>query len=234
LKRVTSGGVTEEQARTDICHAVADGKIRIRVLVDKAAPDVGGKTLQGGNVQVPPRLAPADFDWIKSRPVEAWNTGPNSRIPTERYFALWTWERRCIQLIELSTADVVEILGGQGASAPGQAPAHVERRPAFGPGNSPQQDARSAHAERPATSAADIVEPKRSRRGPAPNTVDRYGETDRALFAELDNIRRESGKSLTAAALQLAEAKRVNGAGTAKSRATRLVRRYNAEGGSKN
>ena len=40
---------------------------------------------------------------------------------------------------------------------------------------------------------------------------------------------REEGKSLYAAALKLAEANRVKGAGTAISRAKRIVKRFNAK-----
>jgi hypothetical protein len=123
LKRVVASGVarsqdkTEAQAKTEICQAIADRKIGIRVLMQKAALDVGGKILVGGNVEVPPRLDPVDFDWDKSRPFKPWNTGPDDGIPAERYFATWPWKPRSIEWIELSTADVVEILCGGGAAA---------------------------------------------------------------------------------------------------------------------
>jgi hypothetical protein len=71
------------------------------------------------------------------------------------------------------------------------------------------------------------------RRGPAKGSIDRYGEADRALFPELERIRREKHFSLSAAAQKLAEGeiegKGVLGSGTPLSRAKRLVRRYNAD-----
>jgi hypothetical protein len=92
LRRVQAAGVAEDDAKIDLCRAIGDGKIHIRALMAKTAPDVGGKTLLHGNVDVPPRLNPADFDWVKSRPLARWNTGSgNFRLgsaekgsPTER------------------------------------------------------------------------------------------------------------------------------------------------------
>jgi hypothetical protein len=73
----------------------------------------------------------------------------------------------------------------------------------------------------PAVAAA----PKR-RKGPEPGSVDRYGDSDEALFPEIDRIRRESRKSVHAATLELAFAGRIKGTGTEVSRAKRLASRY--------
>jgi hypothetical protein len=62
------------------------------------------------------------------------------------------------------------------------------------------------------------------RRGPKPGTVDRFGESDQALFPEMERIMREDHKSVHAAALELAS--RIEGAGTEASRAKRLASRY--------
>jgi hypothetical protein len=83
--------------------------------------------------------------------------------------------------------------------------------------------------------AAELPSAKR-RRGPARGSIDRYGETDRALFPELKRIMKADRVSLTAAALKLAEStidgkKGVPGEGTALSRAKRLVARYNSDQG---
>ena len=73
------------------------------------------------------------------------------------------------------------------------------------------------------------IKARRGRRGPAPGAVDRYRDADRALFPEIRRIMRREGKSLYAAALKLAEMDKVKGAGTATSRAKRIVKRFNAE-----
>lgn len=67
--------------------------------------------------------------------------------------------------------------------------------------------------------------PKR-RKGPEPGSVDRFGESDRALFPELERIMRERHISVHAAALELASGGKIKGAGSEASRAKRLASRY--------
>jgi hypothetical protein len=56
--------------------------------------------------------------------------------------------------------------------------------------------------------------------------VDRFGQSDEALFPEIDRITRESRKSVHAATLELALKGRIEGIGTDASRAKRLANRY--------
>jgi hypothetical protein len=102
LKRVMATGVSEDEAKTDLCGAVADGKIALRVRIATS-----GQLFTGGNVSVPPQLTPGDLDWAQSRPLGPWPIGPRRG---EHYSWIRGWENRPIDLIELSTADVVEIL----------------------------------------------------------------------------------------------------------------------------
>jgi hypothetical protein len=125
LKRVMDGGSAEQQARFDICNAIADRKIAVRVLVASSARDVAEWTLMGQNLRVPERLAPDDFDWDQSRPLKPWPTGP---APAEHYEALWRWVPRPIELLELSTGDVIHIFN-LGAPA---APTSIEDRERVG------------------------------------------------------------------------------------------------------
>jgi hypothetical protein len=113
LKRVFATGSKEQEAKADICNAVADKRIAVRILVDESDRDVGGKTLLAPHVGVPPRLNPEDFDWVRSRPLTPWETGPTSVL--EGYFPTWSWKPRNIALIELSTADVASVLCGGAA-----------------------------------------------------------------------------------------------------------------------
>lgn len=84
----------------------------------------------------------------------------------------------------------------------------------------------------PATQQRDKTEvrPQSRRRGPAPGTVSRYGEKDGALFSEIDRLMRDSHLSVHGAALELARAGKIAGAGTMDSRAKRLSERYRGEG----
>jgi hypothetical protein len=107
LTRVMASGVNEQQAKADICNAVADRKIVARVVIDKSHLLDGGRTFSGGNVGIPPRLNATDFDWAQSRPFKQWSIGP---VPPQHYTWIGGWQDRPISLIELSTADVRAVL----------------------------------------------------------------------------------------------------------------------------
>jgi hypothetical protein len=109
LTRVRAFGGIEHQAKVDICNAVSDRKIAIRVVIDDSHRLDGGKTYLGGNVGVPPRLNPADFNWARSRPLNPWSIGP---MLGQHYSWPNGWEDRPISLIELSTADVINVFSG--------------------------------------------------------------------------------------------------------------------------
>ena len=112
LKRVLAAtSVKEDQAKRDICNAVADKKIAVRVRVAISDLSFGGRTFNRGNVGVPPHLNPDDFDWLQSRPLKLFSIGPE---PGQHYSWISGWEHRVIDLIELSTVDVANILCGAG------------------------------------------------------------------------------------------------------------------------
>jgi hypothetical protein len=105
-------GASKDQAQTDLCRAMADRKIHVRVRI---APNhyERGRVFSDGNVGVPPHLNPHDFDWVQSRPLAQWSIGP---MPGQQYSWLAGWQNRPLDLIELSTSDVTKILC-EGASA---------------------------------------------------------------------------------------------------------------------
>jgi hypothetical protein len=111
LIRVMASGVNEQQAKADICNAVADRQIVARVVIDKSHLLDGGRTFSGGNVGIPPRLNATDFDWAQSRPLKPWSIGP---MHGQHYTWLGGWQDRPISLIELSTADVRDVLCNAG------------------------------------------------------------------------------------------------------------------------
>jgi hypothetical protein len=104
-------GVIEDEAKIDLCRAVADGNIRVRLKVDASASHIGGRVLFGDNIGVPSHLTPGDFDWVKSRPRNPWQVGPNR---SQHYTMVWwSWQPQPIELIELATADVQDIFGSR-------------------------------------------------------------------------------------------------------------------------
>jgi hypothetical protein len=66
------------------------------------------------------------------------------------------------------------------------------------------------------------------RRGPFPGAAEKYGDSDRALFPDLERMMLE-GKSLRAATIALVSANRVPGRGSARGRAERLAARFRKE-----
>jgi hypothetical protein len=114
LKRVVATGLSEAEAKTDLCHAVGDRKIGVRVRIAPNASTKRGAFFTGRNVGVPPRLVPNDFDWVHSRPLAKWQIGP---MPGQHYSWIGGWQNEPLDLIELSAADVAEILCRVGDSA---------------------------------------------------------------------------------------------------------------------
>jgi hypothetical protein len=77
LQRLTACGQTEAQAMRDICDAIADRAIPIRVHC------ADGSVYTGTDVMVPARLDPADLCWESSHPLRRWERRP--RV-VDRYF----------------------------------------------------------------------------------------------------------------------------------------------------
>jgi hypothetical protein len=102
LQRVIAMGVREEGAKIDLCRAVADRKIGVRVRIAAT-----GKIFSDGNVGIPPHLNAGDLDWTTSRPLKQWSIGP--RIG-EHYVWLDGWTNYTLDLIELSTVDLTDVL----------------------------------------------------------------------------------------------------------------------------
>jgi hypothetical protein len=99
---VMAPGASEDEYKLDLCRAVADGKIRVRVRIAGG----GDRVFSSGNVGVPRHLGPSDFDWAQSRPVARWYIGPK---PGQHYY--WNGGQETLDLIELSTSDVKSLFG---------------------------------------------------------------------------------------------------------------------------
>jgi hypothetical protein len=107
VERILASSVEEEQARLDLCRAIADGKISIRATVIK--PNKPERVFSRDNIVVSKHLKPTDIDWVKSSPTKAWWIGP---APGQHYSG-WDGGTMWIDFIEVATADVIELLGPQ-------------------------------------------------------------------------------------------------------------------------
>jgi hypothetical protein len=112
LKRVLATGFSKSEAKLDLCRAMADRKINVRVRIAQDADSFRGRVFSDRNVSVPSHLSPNDLDWSRSRPLRPWPIGP---VGPQNYTWIDGWKDRLIDLIELSTSDVSRILcGGRG------------------------------------------------------------------------------------------------------------------------
>jgi hypothetical protein len=101
LKRVQStNDVTEEEAKADLCRAMGDGKIRLKIKIADGASMEGEHVLHTSPGQ---SLNPNEFDWQRS-----------TALPSTISF--YGFPDQPVEAMKVSTADVVEVLCG-GVSA---------------------------------------------------------------------------------------------------------------------
>ena len=120
-------GMPPEQARIDICRALADRAINFQAQLKRHANGLITSTRvfeRAEGFEVPRRIEPGEFDWEQSRPLRPWRLNrphPNHGL----------WE---LAWIELSVADIINVFGAP--QAVGKAARSTERaltkeRPAF-------------------------------------------------------------------------------------------------------
>jgi hypothetical protein len=110
LTLVLSAGLTEAEAKEDLCAAILEGKIAVQVRIAANEGALRGSVLEGANVGRPSDLSPDDFDWVGSRPRQKWPVGP---VGPQNYtwIGIGGWEDRSIDLIKISRADLLKIFG---------------------------------------------------------------------------------------------------------------------------
>ena len=112
LNRVMATGLSRDQAQSDICKAVAEGAIRLRVRPRShmTRGTTSKKILAGNQVDIPVNLKPEALDWERSRPENPW---PVSR---EVFGYPGHWHLKWIKLYAPDVAKVLCGVGKQGAS----------------------------------------------------------------------------------------------------------------------
>jgi hypothetical protein len=112
LKRILGSGVEEDQAKSDLCHAIADDNIRVRVTISNNHKQE--RVYPRENVGIPKHLKSENIDWINSRPTSEWWIGP---APGQHYSWL-DGKNEPIDLIEVATADVTDVFMLRAADMP--------------------------------------------------------------------------------------------------------------------
>src|SRR5947209_1484246 len=102
LVQMMAAVLSRAEAQVDICHAISDGTVRIRVRPKKHAKTqmTSKRVVDGGDVEIPP-LTPKDFEWEASRPLRPWPI----RFEVFHIRGAWFLER-----IEVSRTNVMQVL----------------------------------------------------------------------------------------------------------------------------
>jgi hypothetical protein len=115
LKRLVDTGMARNEAKRDLCRAIADRKISVRVhFAADPYRHLPEEELSGADLTIPSRLSPKDIDWRSSRPLGSW--GSVSKRPSEpvTLFAARAGRLvdRKIEVIEVRTLDVSNLFCG--------------------------------------------------------------------------------------------------------------------------
>ena len=97
LRHVMRAGLNEQDAKTDLCNAIADGAVAVRVKVAGSASIGAGQVFGPTLVVVPSHLDPTDLDWDRSCPLMPWAI---RRTVSQEYMGGGSGDGRPIALLE--------------------------------------------------------------------------------------------------------------------------------------
>jgi len=87
-----SAGISREQAETDLCRALSDGDIEVRIKLAKHSFRLQTSSedpVGGSDLQIPTQLKPSDFDWQRSRPIRPWFISKRSPRHGGQWYLEW-------------------------------------------------------------------------------------------------------------------------------------------------
>jgi hypothetical protein len=122
LTYIVATGVSEPQAKNELCQAIADRVLFARVRIADSDPDLGGAFVQGElRIAIPDELFPRDFNWAASRPIKKWSAGTSSNPNVG-------WLFRGIEYLEVDTPQLHEIWPDPAPRSPEKPQAQKVRR----------------------------------------------------------------------------------------------------------
>jgi hypothetical protein len=137
LRRViAASGLGENEARTDICRAIADGAVNIRGKLGSHTTKplrASDTVLEGKDFHIPSEIKPEDLDWERSRPVKPWTVRrENFKVPGQ-------WE---LEWVELFRTDITNVLCPDGRQS--EAAQHVSSEPGAVSRTQPPRESRGS------------------------------------------------------------------------------------------
>ena len=136
LHRVVAAGSKESEAKRDLCSAMVNKAITIRlVLAADERRNLPELPASGAEFDLPARLLPGDIDWKRSRPIKPWSLTRRSHIePVTMYTSrVAHLLERTIEAIEVRSSDVSRIFIGPATQvAPKAAQDSLSRKSASG------------------------------------------------------------------------------------------------------
>jgi hypothetical protein len=127
---MTAAGIANDEARSNICQAIADRKVKIRGKLGRhtTKPIRSSTVLEGKDFEIPTDLKLEDLDWERSRPLKPWFVRRGGSVPAGYWDLDW---------IQLSRTELTNRLCPGGPRGEPAQPASSEtgakrrRRPAF-------------------------------------------------------------------------------------------------------
>jgi hypothetical protein len=96
IKPLMAGGRSKEVAQTDLCQAIADGRVKFRgkLMKRENRPTTSTRVLEGTDFPIPPEMKPEEVDWERSRPRKPLTIRPEIfGLPASWYFE---WIKVCM------------------------------------------------------------------------------------------------------------------------------------------
>jgi hypothetical protein len=149
LERIRAAGVSEKQAKRNLCRAMAERRVDVRLTTVGKNPSQNLPELTFEHSDISPRLSPRDIAWSSSRASRrstAWGPKPHNPAQPISFFTqrAMAFADRVVALIEVRSAQVTRIfLCGSEKLTDISPPTAIEReavRAASPPTNTPDSE----------------------------------------------------------------------------------------------
>src|SRR3989442_11041156 len=105
IRVMAAAGLSKDQAKADICRAIADGAVKIRGKLERHTTRhlrASNMVLEGEDFHIPTKIKSEDLDWERSRPAKSWLVRRGTSAPPGYWDLEW---------IELFRNDVTKVFG---------------------------------------------------------------------------------------------------------------------------